>query len=44
MGFAPILRGSAAQCIFSGVGRDGSLYIMIERGATEIYALDLDLP
>jgi Tol biopolymer transport system component/DNA-binding winged helix-turn-helix (wHTH) protein len=43
-GFAQTLRGSAAQCMFSGVGRDGSLYIMIERGATEIYALDLDLP
>jgi Tol biopolymer transport system component len=43
-GFAPILRGSAAQCLFSGVAPNGSLYMMIERGATEIYALDLDLP
>jgi Tol biopolymer transport system component len=43
-GFATTLRGSAAQCLFSGVARDGSLYIMIERGGTEIYALDLDLP
>ena len=43
-GFGTILRGSAAQCLFSGVARDGSLYIMIERGGTEIYALDLDLP
>jgi Tol biopolymer transport system component len=43
-GFAALLRGSAAQCMFSGVGRGGSLYMMIERGATEIYALDLDLP
>jgi hypothetical protein len=30
--------------MFSGVGRDGWLYMMIERGTTEIYALDLDLP
>jgi Tol biopolymer transport system component len=44
MGFGEILRGSAAHCIFSGLGRDGSLYIMIERGLTDIYALDLDLP
>jgi hypothetical protein len=43
-GFAPMLRGSAAQCLFNGVGPNGSLYVMIERGATEIYALDLDLP
>jgi Tol biopolymer transport system component len=43
-GFGTILRGSAAQCLFSGVARDSSLYIMIERGGTEIYALDLDLP
>jgi Tol biopolymer transport system component len=43
-GFGTILRGSAAQCLFSGVARDGSLYMMIERGGTEIYALDLDLP
>jgi Tol biopolymer transport system component len=43
-GFAPMLRGSAAQCLFSGVAANGSLYVMVERGATEIYALDLDLP
>ncbi|MCU1240441.1 MAG: hypothetical protein JWO71_1167 [Candidatus Acidoferrum typicum] len=43
-GFRTILRGSATQCLFSGVARDGSLYMMIERGGTEIYALDLDLP
>jgi len=44
MGFGPILQGSATQCLFSGVGRDGSLYVMVERGVTDIYALDLDLP
>jgi len=31
-------------CIFRGVGLDGSLYLMVERGLTDIYALDLDLP
>jgi Tol biopolymer transport system component/DNA-binding winged helix-turn-helix (wHTH) protein len=43
-GFGEILRGSAAHCFFSGLGRDGSLYLMLERGLTDIYALDLDLP
>ena len=43
-GFESVLRGSATQCLFSGVGHDGSIYVMIERGVTDIYALDLDLP
>jgi Tol biopolymer transport system component len=38
------LRSSPAHCIFSGLGPDGSLYVMVERGLTDIYALDLDLP
>jgi len=44
LGFGEIFRGSATHCLFSGLGRDGSLYVMIERGLTNIYALDLDLP
>jgi Tol biopolymer transport system component len=43
-GFGEILRGSASHCVFSGLGRDGSIYVMLERGLTDIYALDLDLP
>jgi len=39
-----ILRSSPSHCIFSGAGLDGSLYVMVERGLTDIYALDLDLP
>ncbi len=39
-----ILRSSPSHCIFSGLGPDGSLYVMVERGLTDIYALDLDLP
>ena len=39
-----ILRSSPAHCIFSGVALDGSVYVMVERGLTDIYALDLDLP
>lgn len=43
-GFGDILRASASHCVFSGVGKDGSLYVMLERGLTDIYSLDLDLP
>jgi Tol biopolymer transport system component len=43
-GFGEILRGSASHCIFSGLGKDGTIYVMLERGLTDIYALDLDLP
>ena len=43
-GFGEILRGSATHCFFSGLSRDGSPYVMVERGLTDIYALDLDLP
>ncbi len=44
LGFGGLLRGSAMHCFFSGLDRDGSFYVMIERGLTDIYALDLDLP
>jgi len=44
LGFSELLRGSATHCFFSGIGRDGSFYVMIERGLTDIYSLDLDLP
>ncbi|MGA2809887.1 MAG: winged helix-turn-helix domain-containing protein [Candidatus Acidiferrum sp.] len=43
-GFGEILRGSASHCLFSGLGRDNAIYMMLERGQTDIYALDLDLP
>ena len=43
-GFGDILRASASHCIFSGLANDGSLYVMLERGLTDIYSLDLDLP
>lgn len=44
VGFGEILRMRATHCFFSGLGRDGSIYVMLERGLTDIYALDLDLP
>ncbi len=43
-GFGDILRGSASHCVFNGLGKEGELYVMLERGLTDIYALDLDLP
>lgn len=43
-GCGEILRSSPSHCIFSGLGQDGSLYMMLEHGLTDIYALDLDLP
>jgi hypothetical protein len=43
-GFADVLRGNAVHCTFAGLGQEGSLYATIERGSTDIYALDLDLP
>jgi DNA-binding winged helix-turn-helix (wHTH) protein/Tol biopolymer transport system component len=43
-GFGEILRGSASHCVFNGLGRDGAIYVMLERGLTDIYSLDLDLP
>lgn len=44
LGFGEALRVSASHCFFSGLGSDGSIYVMLERGLTDIYALDLDLP
>ena len=44
LGFGETLRVSASHCFFSGLGSDGSIYVMLERGLTDIYALDLDLP
>jgi Tol biopolymer transport system component len=43
-GFGETLRGSASHCVLGGLGKDGSIYVMLERGLTDIYALDLDLP
>jgi Tol biopolymer transport system component/DNA-binding winged helix-turn-helix (wHTH) protein len=43
-GFADVLHSGALHSVFSGLGRDDSLFVTIERGSTDIYALDLDLP
>jgi len=38
------LYAVSALSLLCGLGPDGSLYVMVERGLTDIYALDLDLP
>jgi Tol biopolymer transport system component len=43
-GCGELLRSSPSHCIFSGLAQDGSLYVLVERGLTDIYGLDLDLP
>jgi|SRR5690348_162600 len=44
LGFGPWLTNGAAQCHFTGVGPDGSVYATIDHGGTDLYALDLHLP
>ena len=36
--------GNPAHYLFNGLDTSGSLYVTVERGLTDIYALDLDLP
>jgi Tol biopolymer transport system component/DNA-binding winged helix-turn-helix (wHTH) protein len=41
--FSDVLQ-SPGRYIFNGLDAQGSLYVTVERGLTDIYALDLDLP
>lgn len=43
-GFKDYLGSMASQCHFTGVAPDGTIYATIDRGGTDIYALDLKLP
>jgi hypothetical protein len=42
-GFGDVLQ-SPAHYLFNGLDVKGWLYVTVERGLTDIYALDLDLP
>jgi len=42
-GFGDVLQ-SPAHYLFNGLDAKGWLYVTVERGLTDIYALDLDLP
>src|SRR5215813_1200426 len=44
VGFKDYLGAMASQCHFTGVAPDGSIYATVDRGGTDIYALDLKLP
>ena len=44
VGFKDYLGSMASQCHFTGVAPDGSIYATVDRGGTDIYALDLKLP
>ncbi len=44
LGFAGPLGSMAAQCRFTGVAPDGSVYATIDRGGTDLYSLSLLLP
>ncbi|HEY6126700.1 MAG TPA: winged helix-turn-helix domain-containing protein [Candidatus Acidoferrum sp.] len=41
LGFGAML---GSQCHFTGVAPDGSIYATLDRGGTDLYALDLELP
>jgi Tol biopolymer transport system component/DNA-binding winged helix-turn-helix (wHTH) protein len=43
-GFSRLLDSMASQCHFTGVAPDGSIYATVDRGGTDLYALDLKLP
>jgi len=34
----------ASQCHFTGVAPDGSVYATLDRGGTDVYALDIKFP
>jgi DNA-binding winged helix-turn-helix (wHTH) protein/Tol biopolymer transport system component len=44
LGFGRMLSSMATQCHFTGVAPDGSVYATLDRGGTDVYALDLKLP
>jgi Tol biopolymer transport system component/DNA-binding winged helix-turn-helix (wHTH) protein len=44
LGFGRMLASMASQCHFTGVAPDGSIYATVDRGGTDVYALDLKLP
>jgi Tol biopolymer transport system component/DNA-binding winged helix-turn-helix (wHTH) protein len=44
LGFGRMLSSMASQCHFTGVAPDGSIYATLDRGGTDVYALDLKLP
>jgi serine/threonine protein kinase len=44
MSFESVLRTGVIRCAFAGLTADGSPIVVANRGGTDVYALDLDLP
>ena len=44
MSFESLLQSGVMRCAFAGLTTDGSPIVNANRGGTEVYALDLDLP
>jgi len=43
-GFGRMFDSMASQCHFTGVAPDGSVYATLDRGGTDVYALDIKFP
>jgi len=41
--FGDLLSSGAARCIFTGLSPDGSVYITVDHGDVDVYAIDLKL-
>jgi DNA-binding winged helix-turn-helix (wHTH) protein/Tol biopolymer transport system component len=42
--FGDLLSSGAARCIFTGLSPDGSVYVTVDHGDVDVYAIDLRLP
>jgi DNA-binding winged helix-turn-helix (wHTH) protein/Tol biopolymer transport system component len=42
--FGDLLSSGAARCIFTGLSPDGSVYVTVDHGDVDVYAIDLKLP
>lgn len=42
--FGDLLSSGATRCIFTGLSPDGSVYVTVDHGDADVYAIDLDVP
>jgi Tol biopolymer transport system component len=42
--FGDLLSSGATRCIFTGLSPDGSVYVTVDHGDVDVYAVDLKLP
>jgi len=42
--FGDLLSSGAERCIFTGLSPDGSVYVTVDHGDVDVYAIDLKLP